>query len=122
MSWAPIHKSDNARVEPNLIDYARARREFSWAAARDELAGLPGGQGLNIAYEAVDRHADGPLADKVALRFRDRYSEFTDLTYRDLKQQTNRFANVLRSLGVGRSDRVFSLLGRVPELYIAALG
>ena len=121
MSWAPIRKSDTPRVEPNLLDYERTRREFSWAAARDELSGLPGG-GLNIAYEAVDRHADGPLADKVALRFRDRRGQFTDLTYRHLMQQTNRFANVLRSLGVGPSDRVFSLLGRVPELYIAAIG
>jgi acetyl-CoA synthetase len=109
-------------VEPNLIDYERIRREFSWSAARADLAGLPGGKGLNIAYEAVDRHANGPLADKVALRFRDRHGQFTDLTYRDLKRETNRFANVLRSLGVGPSDRVFSLLGRVPELYIAALG
>jgi acetyl-CoA synthetase len=109
-------------VEPNLIDYERIRREFSWSAARADLAGLPGGKGLNIAYEAVDRHANGPLADKVALRFRDRRGQFTDLTYRDLKRETNRFANVLRSLGVGPSDRVFSLLGRVPELYIAALG
>jgi acetyl-CoA synthetase len=121
MTWAPIRKSDTPRIEPNLRDYERTRREFSWAAARDELSGLPGG-GLNIAYEAVDRHADGPLADKVALRFRDRRGQFTDVTYRHLTQQTNRFANVLRSLGVGPSDRVFSLLGRVPELYIAALG
>ena len=109
-------------VEPNLIDYERSRREFSWEAARDKLDGLPGGRGLNIAYEAVDRHANGPLADKVALRFRDRRGQFADLTYRDLKRETNRFANVLRSLGIGPSDRVFSLLGRVPELYIAALG
>lgn len=122
MNWAPIRKSDTPSVEPNLIDYARVRREFSWDAAREKLAGLPGGRGLNIAYEAVDRHADGPLADKVALRFRDRHGEFTELTYRGLTQQTNRFANVLRSLDVGPSDRVFSLLGRVPELYVAALG
>jgi acetyl-CoA synthetase len=46
----------------------------------------------------------------------------TDLTYTELQQQTNRFANVLRGLGVGRGERVFSLLGRIPELYIAALG
>jgi acetyl-CoA synthetase len=46
----------------------------------------------------------------------------TELSYVELQQQTNRFANVLRGLGVGRGDRVFSLLGRVPELYVAALG
>ena len=45
-----------------------------------------------------------------------------DWTYRDLARGSARFANVLRALGVGRGDRVFSFLGRVPELYLAALG
>ena len=63
-----LHKSQPEGPAPNMPDYDRARAEFSWAAARARLAGLPGG-GLNIAYEAVDRHADGPLADTVALRF-----------------------------------------------------
>jgi acetyl-CoA synthetase len=58
----------------------------------------------------------------VALRCRDRRGDITELSYGDLQRQTNRFANVLRELGVGRGDRVFSLLGRVPELYISALG
>jgi acetyl-CoA synthetase len=122
MDWEPIRKTEALRVRPNLSDYARARREFSWAAARRELAGLPGGRGLNIAHEAVDRHANGASAGKVALRCRDRRGAMTELSYVELQQQTNRFANVLRGLGVGRGDRVFSLLGRVPELYVAALG
>jgi acetyl-CoA synthetase len=122
MDWEPIRKTEALRVRPNLSDYARARREFSWAAARRELAGLPGGRGLNIAHEAVDRHANGSSAGKVALRCRDRRGAMTELSYVELQQQTNRFANVLRGLGVGRGDRVFSLLGRVPELYVAALG
>jgi hypothetical protein len=37
---------------PNLSNYERARRDFSWDAVRAELSGLPGGRGLNIAYEA----------------------------------------------------------------------
>jgi hypothetical protein len=37
-------------VVPNVVDYAAARAGFSWAAARAELAGLPGGRGLNIAH------------------------------------------------------------------------
>ncbi|MFW6203999.1 MAG: acetate--CoA ligase [Actinomycetota bacterium] len=122
MEWEPIRKAPAPRVAPNLRDYAQAREEFTWEAARNQLDGLPNGRGLNIAHEAVDRHADGPAADKVALRFRARNGEISELSYRDLKAQTNRFANVLRELGVGRSDRVFSLLGRVPELYVAALG
>jgi acetyl-CoA synthetase len=45
-----------------------------------------------------------------------------DFTYADLRAETNRFANVLRTLGVGRGDVVAVLAGRVPELYVAALG
>jgi acetyl-CoA synthetase len=45
--------------------YERARAEFSWAAARAALAELPGG-GLDIAHEAADRHANGPLAETAA--------------------------------------------------------
>ena len=45
-----------------------------------------------------------------------------DLTYAELAAETSRFAGVLRSLGVGAGDLVFALAGRIPELYIAALG
>lgn len=122
MTPASIHKSPSARVRPNLADYGDVRASFSWDRARAELSGLPGGRGLNIAYEAVDRHAAGTWGDKTALRCRDRRGEITDLSYRDLRSLTNRFANVLRSLGIGRGDRVYSLLGRVPDLYATALG
>jgi acetyl-CoA synthetase len=116
-----IHKDPAShRVAPNLDDATRA--SFTWDLARSALDGLPGGQGLNIAHECVDRHAAGPGADKVALRFIGRGGERRDLTYTDLRDATNRFANVLATLGVGPRDRVFFLLGRLPELYIGVLG
>jgi len=104
-----------------MPDYALARATFSWTEARKELDGLPGG-GLNMAYEAVDRQAGGPLAEKAALRFVDPEFNITEVSYRDLKTLTNRFANLLRSLGVGPGDRVFVLTGRVPALYVSVLG
>jgi acetyl-CoA synthetase len=109
-------------VRPNLADYDAQRRSFSWAKARDELDGLPGGAGLNIAYEAVDRHARGSRADRVALRCLGRDGTRRDFTYTELARLSNRFANALRGLGVVPGDRVVSLLGRVPELHIATLG
>jgi acetyl-CoA synthetase len=119
---APIVKpSDSLRLAPNLADYEAARREFSWDAARAELSGLPGG-GLNVAHEALDRHLTGPLRDKVAFRWLARGGKVRDFTFLHLARQTNRFANVLRELGIARGDRVYSLLGRVPELPITALG
>lgn len=53
---------------PNVADYDAARDAFTWARARTSLSGLPGGRGLNIAHEAVDRHAAGDLAAKTAVR------------------------------------------------------
>jgi acetyl-CoA synthetase len=109
-------------VVPNVVDYDAARAAFSWDAARGRLDGLPGGAGLNIAHEAVDRHAAGPRADRVALRWLRKDGTVTEATYAELAVRTNRFANVLTSLGVGKGDRVFSLAGRLPELYLTALG
>ncbi len=123
MTWKTIEKPrQGLAVVPNLSDYERARAEFSWKAARRELDGLPGGRGLNIAYEAIDRHAAGPHRDHLALRWLGKRGEVRDFSYLDLYSLTNRFANVLKSLGVGKSERVFLLSGRIPELYISALG
>jgi acetyl-CoA synthetase len=106
---------------PNVADIDEARRQFRWEDARAALDGLPAG-GLNIAHEAVDRHAAGERAGKVALRWRGRAGAARDLTYADLAAASNRFANALRGLGVGAGDVVFALCPRIPELYAAALG
>ena len=121
--WKTIPKTAGSWVlAPNLVDYERARAEFTWSAARQALDGLPEGRGLNIAHEAVDRHAVGALGSRVALRLLSKDGARHDMTYRDLRDETNRFANVLRALGVGKGDRVAALAGRIPELYVAALG
>jgi acetyl-CoA synthetase len=123
VSWPTIHKSpQELRVTPNLADYEAARAAFSWEDARRALDGLPGGRGLNIAHEAVDRHAAGPRRDKPALRWLGKNGEIRDYTYGDLSRLSSRFANVLKELGIGKGDRVYVLAGRIPELYIAALG
>ena len=106
----------------NLADYQKVRSTFTWEAARALLDGLPEGRGLNIAHEAVDRHADGWRADRHALRWIGRAGGRRNLTYRELKAATNRFANGLRGLGVREGDSVFVLSSRIPELYIAVLG
>lgn len=111
-----------APVRPPLIgDYAVRRRTFTWKQARGWLDGLPGGA-LNIAHEAVDRHAHGALADTVAVRFLSRTQPTTQLTYAELARHTDVTAVALQQLGVGRGDRVCTLLPRSPELYLTALG
>jgi acetyl-CoA synthetase len=121
MGHEPIRKSAEQRAAARLPDYDEARRGFDWAEAARLLDGLPGG-GLNIAHEAVDRHAGGELAHHPALRFVGDAGDTLSLSYAELARRTNRFANVLAGLGVQPGDRVFTLLGRVPELYVAALG
>ncbi len=123
MERAPLIRktAHDLRVPPHLADYAAECRTFSWDAARQALQGLPGG-GLNIAFEAVDRHAAGALREHIALRFVSRNGPALELSYAELARQTNRFANVLQTLGVGRGDRLFVLAGRLPELYVAVLG
>jgi acetyl-CoA synthetase len=122
-TWPTIHKHAwPGGVTPNVVDYSAARAGFSWEAARRALDGLPHGRGLNIAHEAVDRHAGGAGRDRVAVRWLRRDGRVDEATYGQLAADTNRFANALRGLGVGPGDRVFTLLGRVPELHVAVLG
>jgi acetyl-CoA synthetase len=122
MAWQTIVKEPSSpALAPCLVDYDETARSFSWQQARGWLDGLPGGRGLNIAHEAVDRHARGSNRDVEAFRFVSRRGS-TALTYGELAERTARFANVLGGLGIGRGERVFSLLGRRPELYAAALG
>ena len=123
MQWQTLKKqSETFRVVPNLMDYAASRECFSWNQIRAELEGLPNGAGLNIAYEAVDRHAAGSHRDHLALRWLGKNGEVRDYSYAQLRELSNRFANVLKTLGLGREERVYVLTGRIPELYIAALG
>ena len=117
-----IVKVPDGRVAPNLPRYAAADPQAFWAAARADLAGLPSGRGLNIAYEAIDRHLASVARDQVALRFIARDGARHDHTYADLARATNRFANVLGELGVAPGELVCSLAGRIPALYVAALG
>ena len=114
-------ESSPGSVAPNLTDYAEECSAFSWDTAWNWLDGLPRG-GLNIAYEAVERHVARGDGGRVALRCLSRDGDVTPVTYADLGQQTGRFANALRALGVEPGDRVFSLVGRVPALYVALLG
>lgn len=102
-----------------MPDYETERASFSWEAERQGLNGLPQG-GLNIAYEAVDRHR--AEHDREALRCYDRQEHRESATFGELSTDSNRFANLLESLGVHAGARVVMLLARSYELYVAVLG
>ena len=105
----------------NMADYEAERARFTWEGARQALDGLPGGLGLNIAHEAVDRHASGSRRIQVALRCLGRDGKRHDVTYGELAERSSRFANALDALGIETGERVFLLLPRTVELYVAAL-
>ncbi len=107
---------------PQLADYDDLRRTFDWEAEARQLDGLPNDRGLNIGHEAVDRHVLDGNGDRVAIRWNPRRGDPVDMTYEQLWRRTNRFANVLARFGVDEGGGVATLTGRIPDLYVAALG
>jgi acetyl-CoA synthetase len=100
--------------------YDELYHSFSWEAfCRENLDWNPK-ERLNIAHEAVDRHTKDP--HKIALFCIRKDGRCEKITYRELKKLTNRFANLLKGLGVERGDRVARLMPRIPETYISFLG
>lgn len=97
-----------------------ARDVSSWQAAREALTRDDGG--LNIAYAALDRNVVLGRGDHPAMKFLLKSGAEVEYTYRELLAKTSRFAVGLAAHGLEPGARVFTLLGRVPELYIGALG
>jgi acetyl-CoA synthetase len=115
--------------------WAEAAKELEWFrpwttvidGEGAETKWFTGGK-LNLAHNCVDRHAQGARRDKVALLWEGepstegKASEVRRLTYGELHEQVQRFANVLKSVGVRKGDRVAIYMGMGPELAIALLG
>ncbi len=75
----------------------------------------------NIAYNCLDVHTETYRRNKLALIWEGEKGEFQSYSYFALRRQTCRFANVLKSLGVQKGDRVTLYMGRIPELMIGML-
>jgi acetyl-CoA synthetase len=117
-----IHKDmTKLRVKPNLQGYEELRKTFTWKDADKNIDWFPGGK-LNAAYNAIDRHAKGARKNKVALIYDDGEGNSQKLTFQQMYELTNKFANVLKKLGIKKQERVFFFLQRSPELYVGFLG
>lgn len=101
MNYEPIRKSaiSEKAVKPNLSDYKKFRDEFRWEDIHRDIDWLEDG-GLNIAHEVVDRHIKTSLKNKIALFWEGRDGESEGYTFYDLYRLTNRFANVLKGMGI----------------------
>jgi acetyl-CoA synthetase len=104
----------------NLQDYQSTYDTFDWNEAEKQFSWSETGR-VNLAYEAIDRHAESERKNKVALYFSDSKRD-EKYTFKDMKEMSNRAGNVLRNLDVVKGDRVFIFMPRSPELYFVLLG
>jgi len=105
---------------PNMKNYEQERKDFTWEDVEKAFSWHETGK-VNMAYEAIDRHAESSRKDKIALLYSDS-SRDESYTFEQMKLQSNKFGNVLRNLGIVKGDRVFIFMPRTPELYFALLG
>ncbi len=105
----------------NLQNHEEMTKQFKWSDVEKEFTWSETGR-VNIAYEAIDRHADSFRKNKVALYYRDGIRK-EKYTFKEMKEFSNKAGNVLKTYGdVEKGDRVFIFMPRSPELYFAALG
>ncbi len=79
------------------------------------------GAKTNIIHNAVDRHVKTWRKNKLAIIWEGENGDKVTMSYWRLRQEVNKFANVLKSMGVKKGDRVTIYMGRIPEIMIAML-
>lgn len=113
-------KLDVTVAKSNLGDYDHARASFNWENVEQQFSWAQSGK-VNMAYEAIDRHAESSRSNKIALYYSDA-SRDEKYTFSEMKTASNKFGNVLRSQGIVKGDRVFIFMPRTPELYFSLIG
>ncbi|MEB2308760.1 MAG: acetate--CoA ligase [Candidatus Brocadiaceae bacterium] len=109
-------------VLTGLMDYEKTYKEFSWETIKKELSLTDNSTNkVNIAYYAIDKNAQTWRKNKVALYWEGADGTCQKYTFLELKKLSDRCANMLRSLGVRKGDRVFIFLPRLPELYVSLI-
>ncbi|MGX5564403.1 acetate--CoA ligase [Bacillus toyonensis] len=112
----PVIKGEN-----NLPNYEEAYANFNWEEVNKNFTWNETGR-VNMAYEAIDKHAKSYRKNKVALYYQDG-SRKEKYTFKEMKDFSNKAGNVLKNYGdVEKGDRVFIFMPRSPELYFALLG
>jgi acetyl-CoA synthetase len=108
--------------------WARAAEELRWFKKWDKVLEwnapwakwFVGGQ-INLSYNCLDRHVQSARKNKAALIWESEPGELRTYTYQQLWKEVQKFANVLKDLGVRKGDRIAIYMGMTPELPIAML-
>ena len=109
--------------------WAKEAQELHWFGKWDKVLDdsnkpfykwFTGGK-VNIAYNCLDRHTQTARRNKLALLWEGEKGEFRSFSYFALRREVCKFANVLKSLGVQKGDRVTLYMGRIPELVMGML-
>jgi acetyl-CoA synthetase len=130
---------DNANINQAIYDEAKKDRLGFWKRMADELVTFfkpydkvlddskppffkwyTGGT-TNVSYNCLDRHYNSAKRNKAALCYESEIGKKVVLTYRELYIEVNKFANVLKSLGIGKGDRVNLYMPMIPEAAVAML-
>ena len=105
----------------NLHNYDEIASDFNWKEAEKEFSWHETGK-VNMAHEAIDRHAESDRKNKVALYYKDQHRN-ESYTFYEMKRMTNRAANLLKSHSdLEKGDRLFIFMPRSPELYFTMFG
>lgn len=116
-----IIKERKLDFKPNMEDYNKMKKKFKWKDAEKEIEFFPGKK-LNIAHNSVDRHAKSFRKNKVALIYEKDDGTNEKYTFNEIFLLSNRFANLLKSLGIKKGEKVFIFLPRAVETYITFIG
>lgn len=124
--WEKLNKEAS---EDNLAFWEKMADELHWFQKWDKVLDDSNkpfykwfvGAKTNIAYNCLDVHVKGYRRNKLALTWEGEDGEFRAFSYYALHRETCKFANVLKSMGVQKGDRVTIYMGRIPEIVVAML-
>lgn len=124
--WEQLNKEAS---EDNLAFWEKMADELHWFQKWDKVLDDSNkpfykwfvGAKTNIAYNCLDVHVKGYRRNKLALTWEGEDGEFRAFSYYALHRETCKFANVLKSMGVQKGDRVTIYMGRIPEIVVAML-
>jgi acetyl-CoA synthetase/medium-chain acyl-CoA synthetase len=105
-----VEEGEMGNPEPNMLDYQRTYQEFR----------LEPPERYNFGFDVVDRWAADP--EKPALVWADDDGNEARYTFAEVKTNSNKFANLMGSLGVGKGDRVILMMHRIPDWHWAVVG